>query len=174
MLVISLLFGCTAPDTPVVPSFSTTSQPATQSPPQDTKSVDLVKAQETLIAFFLSLSRGNYNQAVGLYGGPEDLYEALRNNNPSVDPEDKAALFSAGCTYQYRCLAIWEIVQADQVSPTEFHFVVRFANPDGSLFVLGPCCGADETQMPPVSEFEYGVIKVNDHFLVIGELLYVP
>jgi hypothetical protein len=167
VLVISLLTSCSAAETPNVSSLSPTSQPTTDSS-------DLEKAQTSLIAFFSYLSEGKYSQAVELYGGSEDQYEALRSNNPTVDPEDKAALLEAGCTYQYRCLQIKDVVQADQVSQTEFNFIVQFENPDGSLFMLGPCCGADETEMPPQSEFKYGVIKMDDHFLVVGELLYVP
>ena len=167
VLVISLLIGCSPIETSQDFTLPPTSQPTTDSS-------DLDNAQTTLVAFFSYLSAGEYSQALELYGGPEDQFEALRRNNPSVDPEDKAALFDAGCTYQYLCLTIKDVVQAEQISATDFHFVVHFANPDGSLFVLGPCCGADETEMPPVSEFEYQVVKVDDQFLVIGDLLYVP
>jgi hypothetical protein len=54
-------------------------------------------------------------------------------------------------------------------------FQVEFNNPDGSLFVLGPCCGASETEMPPVSQFEYGVARNADgKFLVMELPPYVP
>jgi len=38
-------------------------------------------------------------------------------------------------------------------------FQVKFNNPDGSLFILGPCCGASETGMPPVSQLKYAKPK---------------
>ncbi len=54
-------------------------------------------------------------------------------------------------------------------------FQVEFSNLDGSLFVLGPCCGANETEMPPVSQFEYTVSRNADHrFVVMNTPPYVP
>jgi hypothetical protein len=46
---------------------------------------------------------------------------------------------------------------------------------DGSLFVLGPCCGANETEMPPVSQFEYKVTRdASGQFVVMDLPPYVP
>ena len=56
-----------------------------------------------------------------------------------------------------------------------FTFTVTFRNRDGSTFVLGPCCGADATEMPPVSEFEYHVELTNSgDFRVLDLPVYVP
>ena len=54
-------------------------------------------------------------------------------------------------------------------------FQVEFNNPDGSLFILSPCCGADETEMPPVSQFEYKVTRnASGQFMVMDLPPYVP
>jgi len=54
-------------------------------------------------------------------------------------------------------------------------FQVEFNNPDGSLFVLGPCCGANETEMPLVSQFEYKVTRnASGQFVVMDLPPYVP
>jgi hypothetical protein len=54
-------------------------------------------------------------------------------------------------------------------------FDVEFNNPDGSLFVRGPCCGATETEMPPESQFEYTVTKnAEGKFVVLNTPPYVP
>lgn len=42
----------------------------------------------------------------------------------------------------------------------KFIFTVEFANPDGSLFVLGPCCGSTMTDVPPQSRFDFLVMRV--------------
>ena len=57
----------------------------------------------------------------------------------------------------------------------EFTFIVEFNNPDGNLFVRGPCCGTTETEQPPVSKFEFAVQKMMDgQFKVMTPPVYVP
>src|SRR6185436_20573902 len=102
-----------------------------------------------------------------LYGGS---YEELQNNNPNVDPSDHAKLLENACEINgHNCLpartAIFKELQGDT-----YVFQVEFSNPDGSLFVLGPCCGADETEMPPVSQFEYHVARPADGTFRVMEL----
>ena len=137
---------------------------------------DLEHARQTLIDFFSLLHNGEYGEAVERFADDADIqfYETARRNNVDVDPTNEAALMEAACTYQLRCMEILNVVSGEQVSETEFVFVVEFANPDGTLFVLGPCCGSDETEMPPVSQFEYRVEKVGSEFLVHGSPVYVP
>jgi hypothetical protein len=129
------------------------------------------QAQETLTNFFVLLHDGKYAEADALYGGS---YDGLTAMNPDIDPNDHAALWENGCTLNgYMCLTSKNVISATQAGDT-FHFVVEFANADGSLFVLGPCCGATETEMPPVSQFEYTVTKVGEKFFVQGLPPYVP
>jgi hypothetical protein len=137
---------------------------------------DITTAQETLVAFFDLLAAGEYQQAASLHGGPEDFYQTLQDFNPDVPGDDLAALLQAGCERQFVCMPVEQVLRAEQVSENEFLFTVRFANPDGTTFVLGPCCGADETEMPPVSEFEYNVSydPQSAQYLVLGGPVYVP
>ena len=54
-------------------------------------------------------------------------------------------------------------------------FHVEFSNSDGNLFVQGPCCGSNETEMPRVSQFEYKVTgNADGKFLVMKLHPYVP
>lgn len=135
---------------------------------------DLERARRALIEFFSLLSHGDYLSAARLHAEDEDFYDTLRQNNPDVDPGDPAALLRAACTYQLRCMEIKNVLHIEQLSDTLFRFIVEFADADGSTFVLGPCCGADETEMPPVSQFEYLVEKVDNQFRVHGGPVYVP
>lgn len=137
---------------------------------------DLEQAQQTLIDFFSLLKNGEYEEAVELFADDAEtqFYETAQQNNSDVDPNDQAALMEAACTFQLRCMEILKVVSGERVSETEFVFMVELANPDGTLFVLGPCCGADETEMPPVSQFEYRVEKAGSEFLVHGSPVYVP
>jgi len=130
------------------------------------------EAHQTLIRFFALLNEQNYTEADALYGGS---YEGLQNNNPGVDPSDHAKLLENACEVNgHMCLpagtAIFKELRDDM-----YVFRVEFNNPDGSLFVLGPCCGASETEMPPVSQFEYGVARnAGGKFLVMELPPYVP
>lgn len=147
---------------------------ACASAPVATEPSELDHARQTLIDFFSLLHNGEYSEAAERHASDDEFYDTARQNNPDVDPEDRAALLEAACTYQLRCLEIKQILSSERISGTEYLFVVAFANPDGTLFVLGPCCGANETEMPPVSQFEYRVENVEGMLLVHGSPVYVP
>ncbi len=132
---------------------------------------DLDLARHTLLTFFTLLHDGRYAEAVPLYGGD---YETLRIQNPDIPPDDYAALWQASCTRQTPCLLISRIVEEKLISQDEFEFVVEFVWIDGTLFKLGPCCGATETEMPPVWQFPYTVKKVDGVFKVLEGPGYIP
>jgi hypothetical protein len=118
-------------------------------------------ALQSLMYFFEHLSAGRYEEASQLYGGS---YEVLIDNSPTLDPQDHAALWQAACTENgFQCLRVRSArLQEQMVSRAEFRFIVEFSTPDGELFVRGPCCGANETEMPPESEFSFAVVRSKD------------
>lgn len=130
------------------------------------------QAGQALDDFFTALNSADYSTADALYG---DTYEVLTGYNPDVDPGDHAALWERGCTQNgLQCLTM-RTATLKEHRDGEFIFTVEFNNPDESLFVLGPCCGATETEMPPVSQFEYRVVKsAEGHYLVMDLPVYVP
>jgi hypothetical protein len=130
------------------------------------------RARKTLVAFFDLLNQGQYAEADELYGGD---YEVLIYYNPALDPGDHAALWRNACTINgAQCLPV-RVATLKEQSGDEYIFTVEFNNTDGTLFVLGPCCGATENEMPPVSEFEYRVQKAADErFVVLDPPVYVP
>jgi hypothetical protein len=145
---------------------------AQATPTPASPSSDLEKARSVLIEYFDDLHTGDYDAAADLFGGDLSI---LIDSNPNVDPTNTAALLEAACTFQLRCLPIKAIVYASQVGESLFNFTLEFSNPDGSLFVLGPCCGATETDMPPVSEFECSVEEISQgKHMVLCLPVYVP
>jgi hypothetical protein len=130
------------------------------------------EALTVLIRFFDLLNAKQYAEADLIYGGD---YEQLQIFSPDAAPSDHASLWAGACERAgLQCLrvrnGVFKILQGDT-----YVFQVEFNNPDGSLFVLGPCCGADETEMPPVSQFEYRVARLSDGtFRVIDLPPYVP
>ena len=162
LILTILLTSCVAqPIAPTLTGPAPTSLPSTAS-----------EAQQVLIEFFALLNAEQYAEADALYGGS---YEGLQTNNPDIDPSDHAALWAKGCKQNgLQCLEVRSTTFQKLVGDS-YVFQVEFSNPDGSLFVLGPCCGANETEMPPVSQFEFTVSRNADHkFLVMNTPPYVP
>lgn len=133
----------------------------------------LADAQTTLTDYFRLLHEGQYAQAIPFYGG---TYNLLQTWNPDIVPTDFVNLWQHACEFNgLRCLPAGDLLSQMQTTPTEFHFLVEFQNDDGSLFVLGPCCGATEEEMPPVSQFEYTVVLgLNGQYRVLELPVYVP
>ncbi|MDP1713501.1 MAG: hypothetical protein Q8L41_02045 [Anaerolineales bacterium] len=133
---------------------------------------DTEPARQALVEFFDFLNQGRYDDAVELYGGD---YEVLTDHNSSLDPSDNVALWKNACTINgAQCLPVRTATLEKNVGD-EYLFIVEFSNPDGTLFVLGPCCDGSETDFPPVSQFEYRVQKTTDGRLVVLDLpIYVP
>jgi len=130
------------------------------------------EARETLVRFFDLLHSKQYAEADALYGGD---YEQLQIFNADADPSDHAALWAWSCEMSgLQCLKARNAVINQQQGDT-LVFLVEFSNPDGSQFILGPCCGATEEEMPPVSQFTVHVTKNSDgKFLVMDMPPYVP
>ena len=140
---------------------------------QQNESAEAEAAQETLVRFFDQLNSGQYDQATELYGGS---YEVMIEQNLDLDAEDQAALFQAACQINgAQCLKVKSAVLQTGVEGNQFSFLVEFSNPDGSLFVLGPCCGGNETDSPPQSQFPFRVIKdASGKFTVLDPPVYAP
>jgi hypothetical protein len=158
LLLVIFLIGCTPQP---IKTPEPTSLPSTAS-----------EAQQTLINFFALLNAAKYAEADALYGGG---YEQLQIFNPENDPADHVALWRWVC--ESRILQCLEVRKATfkNLQGDTYVFQVEFNNADGSLFVLGPCCGANEIEMPPVSQFEYKVTRnASGQFMVMDLPPYVP
>jgi hypothetical protein len=130
------------------------------------------EAHDVLVNFLTWLHTKNYTDAVPLYGGE---YEQLQIFNTEIDPNDPVALWAWACDHQLlQCLEV-RSAAFKELRGDSYIFQVEFNNLDGSLFVLGPCCGTNETEMPSVSQFEYTVSRNAEHrFVVINMPPYVP
>ena len=153
------------------------SEPATAIPAPNTLEPTslpstMAEAHNVLVDFLTLLHEKKYAEAVPLYGGE---YDALQVFNPGIDPDDHLALWAWACDNQLlQCLEV-RSATFKELRGDSYTFQVEFNNPDGGLFVLGPCCGADETEMPPVSLFEYTVSRNADgQFMVMNTPPYVP
>jgi len=137
--------------------------------------IELDAIQHTLSAYFNALAAGDYATAAALYGGS---YDILIANNPDISPDDKAALFQRACTQNgFVCdVTVKNWVNAVRISQDEFRLTVELQNPDGTLFVLGPCCGASPAEVPPLTQFEFVVIyhRHSNDWRVMDLPLYVP
>jgi hypothetical protein len=130
-------------------------------------------AADALNGYFTALHDGDYGTAVSVYGGS---YEMMVSNNADIDPTDHAKLLERACTVNGNmCLEPASIVLESVSAEGDYLFTVKFLNDDGTSFVLGPCCGASETDMPPVEEFQYTVqTTANGEYEVLELPPYVP
>ncbi len=143
---------------------------------QATHQVDPEKveaARQILTAYFELLIQGKYSEAAELYGGS---YDILRGNNPTIPGDDFAGLLEAGCTLNgFVCtLSIKNEVSYAMIAPDTYRFSLELQNPDGSLFILGPCCGASEDESPPVSQFDFIVKTTEKGYQIMTLPVYVP
>jgi hypothetical protein len=131
------------------------------------------QARQALVRYFDSLNRANYEATIDLYGGS---YEGMIDSNPSVAPDDRLTLWENACTINgNECDLLVRTVTFQERKGDEYSFLVEFNDPDGTMFILGPCCGGSATDFPPVSEFEYRVKKLsNGKFVVLDMPVYVP
>ncbi len=124
-------------------------------PPPTPEADDGAGAQQALTSFLGLLAGGQYDQAATMYAGPLD---SLHSFNPELDPQDAEALIGYACGQRLlQCLPVRSIALAEAPAGEDVLFNVEFSLEDGSLFVLGPCCGATSTEMPPVSSFAFRV-----------------
>ena len=146
--------------------------PQAVSPAPTSLSSTTNEAQDTLIKFFDLLNAKQYADADTLYGGD---YEQLKIFSSDTNPSDHAKLWADACQLAgLQCLKVRSATFENPQGDT-YIFQVEFSNPDGSLFVLGPCCGSNATDMPPVSQYEYHVTRnTNGKFLVMELPPYVP
>lgn len=130
-------------------------------------------AQSALLEFLENLHSGKYAEAAQFYGGS---YETIRDHNSDIDPNDHAALLRNACTLNgMQCLRGKIVGLEEKVPGEKFVFMVELIKDDGTLFVLGPCCGGDETSSPPQSVFLFTIMKVDQNKYVVTDLPpYVP
>lgn len=134
---------------------------------------DPAAAQRALVTFFSSLQAGEYERAVEYYGG---AYDVMQDHNPDVAPDDRAALFRNACTVNGAlCLKIFGATLIEQPSPAEYQYAVQFADEDGSIFTLGPCCGDSDPGNSPQEEFVYTVrLECTGKYRVLEMPVYMP
>jgi hypothetical protein len=153
LLIYFILVGCSVPK------------------PRETGS-ELDNSRQALLSFFSLLHDQQFDKAIDYFGGD---YEDLRAINPDISPHYRDALLRRACTVNgFLCMKIKSIVKEEQLNSETFRFTVEFQNEDGSLFILGPCCGATEEIMPSRSEFEYSVMELEGRFKVLELPVFVP
>ena len=140
--------------------------------PEAIRPGDIAQARETLHRFLSLLAEGDFAAAAPLYGGSAvGMWESL---GKWLALDDRVGLLTRICDGGFlQCLPVRAITDGAPTATT-FEFVVEFSNPDGSLFVRGPCCGSNETDMPPVSGFPMSVIWAEGRYWVLGLPPYVP
>lgn len=130
-------------------------------------------ALQAITDFLDALHAGDYEKAASLYGG---TYEIMIDHNPEISPEVHGALLQNACTLNgAQCLQVRSVTQDEKISNSRFIYRVEFQNADGSIFVLGPCCGENDPDIQSQSSFLFEVLKSTEgKFLVMDMVPYMP
>ncbi|RJR31636.1 hypothetical protein C4569_01600 [Candidatus Parcubacteria bacterium] len=135
---------------------------------------EITQAQEALITFFKYLSRQDFESALTLFEPDEEnSWEWIANFTIEEDRNNKAEVLKNYCEAVGTCLEV-KIIEAKKEVDDVYNLVVQFQKPDGGVFVLGPCCGATEEEMPPQNKFNFTVKKINSVFKVTTAPVYRP
>ena len=156
----------------ILPFFLAGCWGQTPEKPEETPDEETL-AEATARDFYEALHEGMYEAATRLFGGS---YETLISMNPDLDSEGGAELFAQGCQFNgFTCLRMGDVLSVERAGEGGYTFTVQFLRDDGEVFILGPCCGADETEMPPISEFTIRVVQDDAGvFKVLDLPPYVP
>jgi hypothetical protein len=160
LLAMSLLLSACALG---VPSTESNTALATIDPASE--------AEAILTAYLTALHEGRYEEAAAFYGG---TYDTLVANNPDVSPSDHASLLERWCTMNGgQCLPVLAVLSHEQTSSTGYSFIVQFADEQGALFEIGPCCGEPDTGQR-TTDFTYNVQRGGGTYKVLELPPYVP
>lgn len=130
------------------------------------------EAADVLRNFLTLLHFRHYQDAALLYAGSsEDLLTFLGPEAGSMEP---GAIWQRICDEYYLQCLLPKDVKPGAHTDASIEFRVSFFNPDGSTFTVGPCCGADPTSMPPVSDFPFTVVLSDGAYRIVGTPPYVP
>ena len=132
-----------------------------------TESYYVQQAQETLTTFYDHLHNGRYADAAALYGGS---YEAMVEHNPDFDANDQAGLLQQACMVNGAiCLGVETAVLTNQPNPDEFHFLVEFADADGTPFTI------QLPEQPPQTQFPVTIqMTESGSYRIVTPLAYSP
>ena len=126
-------------------------------------------AEKSLRDYLTALNAGDYILGAKLYGGDTELLETW---NPDIT-NDLPKLFERACTQNgLVCMTPRTVTYRGIGADGNYQFNVEFNNPDGTLFVQGPCCG--EENGASFSGFLIRVAKTESGFAVLDLPPYVP
>ena len=146
------------------------SNPISNSAPEITGNLE--DARTALINYLSALNQADYSEAARYFGGDPEI---LRAYNPDVAPTDLETLLKRACELNgFQCMQLKNIVSETRVDEESFLFTVEYQTKMNELFVLGPCCGATEDEMPSVSQFQIRVKFQDQAYFVMDLPPYVP
>ena len=133
------------------------------------------KAEEVLVSFFTYLNNQDFEKALTLFelDDPTNSWEGLESFSLPEDRKNKAKVLKNYCEATGTCLKA-KVIEIKKENNNSYKLVVQFQNNDGNTFVLGPCCGATEEEMPSQNKFDFTVKKINNVFKVTTAPVYRP
>ncbi len=134
------------------------------------------KAEDALVSFFTHLENQDFEKALLFFelDDPVNDWEGLESFSPlTEDRRSKANVLKNYCEATGTCLEA-RVIETKKGNNDTYDLVIQFKNPDGSTFVLEPCCGATEEEMPAQDKFDFKVKKINNDLKVTTAPVYRP
>ena len=115
-----------------------------------------------------------YTGALTLFAPNE--WETMSSFVDEDERNDHIKVLQAYCERVQTCLPVKILSIARTANDSSFEYVaqVQFIAENGDPYVLGPCCGATEEEMPSQDIFEYHVKLMNGGYKVITPPVYNP
>ncbi|MBU2025420.1 MAG: hypothetical protein ABIC19_03695 [Patescibacteria group bacterium] len=134
---------------------------------------DQIAAQQVLVEFFNLLHDRQYGAAAELFKPSSQDLEMMKSMAYESPGADLGLMLKNYCELMETCLPA-KVTAAEKINENKYKLTVEFIEKNGQAYVLGPCCGATEEEVPPQSEFEYLVEKINGQLKVTTIPQYHP
>lgn len=148
---------------------------AKQETQKQTDTLEIQLAGKTLNQFFSYLHDKKFDKALELFepSDEERGWESMESFSPTEERNDKVKMLKNYCEVVGTCFKS-KVLEVKKINDAEYELTAQFIEDNGSVFVLGPCCGATEEEMPAQKEFKYKVKKINGDFKVTNAPVYRP
>ena len=134
-------------------------------PSGETPATDEDAARQAMLSFYHALVEWRFDDAAILFGGSYDEYKAM---DESISADQPGMAWQNICQMEF-CLEVSDILDARQVAPDKYEFLLGFVTANGNRFDYSICCGYFEP-VPTETWFVYSVTveRVNGQWLVMG------
>ena len=133
-------------------------------PSGETPATDEDAARQAMLSFFHALVEWRFDDAAILFGGSYDEYKAL---DETISADQPGMAWQNICQMEF-CLEVADILDARQVAPDKYEFLLGFVTANGIRFDYSICCGYF-APVPSETWFVYSVTVERGQRTMVGD-----